>query len=469
MRSIRTRLIFTHILPVMITVPLMGLALVYILQTQILLANLSNALQAQAVLLVEMTSEQVDIWTNPETAQAFVTRISSQIDAQLMLVGAHGNLLAASDPAQTSNIGKVVNLEGLTDALEGKSSTVVQYNPVANNDAINMVMPVIDQNHQVIGVIRLNLPVKSLQDKISGMRTMILWIMGGGLLLGAILGWGLALSIERPLRRTTTAIQNYSHGQNLDSLTEQGPTELRSLIRAFNTLAERLKNLEEGRRRLLANLVHELGRPLGAMYSAIQALQGGADRNKALRRELLDGIGGEIKRLENLLNDLTHLYDQGVGPLELNLQNVDCTDWLTGILSSWRESALAKDLHWHVEIPANLNVIKIDPDRMAQAVGNLISNDIKYTPPEGLVDVKVARQNGSLLIRVKDSGPGIEKDEHEMIFTPFYRGRASKRFPQGMGLGLSIARDLVLAHQGSITVESQPGEGSTFTIQIPVI
>ena len=105
---------------------------------------------------------------------------------------------------------------------------------------------------------------------------------------------------------------------------------------------------------------------------------------------------------------------------------------------------------------------------MAQAVGNLVSNAIKYTPPQGSVTVSAGSQEGEVWLRVSDTGPGIAAEEQARIFAPFYRGPVSGRFPQGMGLGLSIARDLVTAHGGRLTVESAPGAGSQFTIWLPV-
>jgi signal transduction histidine kinase len=101
-------------------------------------------------------------------------------------------------------------------------------------------------------------------------------------------------------------------------------------------------------------------------------------------------------------------------------------------------------------------------------VGNLVSNAIKYTPPQGSVMVSAGSQAGEVWLRVSDTGLGIPAEEQARIFAPFYRGPSSGRFPQGMGLGLSIARDLVTAHGGRLTVESASGAGSHFTIWLPV-
>jgi two-component system sensor histidine kinase BaeS len=228
-----------------------------------------------------------------------------------------------------------------------------------------------------------------------------------------------------------------------------------------------LHTLEKSRMRLLANLVHEIGRPLGALLSATQALEAGADQDPNFREELLEGMKGEIQRMQSLMDDLTRLYDQTQGPPSLKREMTPLSSWLNQVLSPWREAALEKELTWELLYPPNLPAINIDPDRMAQALGNIVSNAIKYTPENGLVRISAGIDNPFVWIRVQDTGNGIPAEEIPHIFEPFYRGSTSNRFPQGMGLGLSIAQDLLQAHKGRITVESTPGEGSIFTLWLP--
>ena len=111
---------------------------------------------------------------------------------------------------------------------------------------------------------------------------------------------------------------------------------------------------------------------------------------------------------------------------------------------------------------------RYDPDRLGQAVGNLVSNAIKYTPEQGTVTVSAGHEREMAWIRVNDTGRGIPLEEQEEIFTPLYRGQVDVRFPQGMGLGLSIAHELVVAHGGRIEVASEAGQGSEFTIWLPL-
>jgi signal transduction histidine kinase len=114
-------------------------------------------------------------------------------------------------------------------------------------------------------------------------------------------------------------------------------------------------------------------------------------------------------------------------------------------------------------------MVDIDPDRLAQAVGNLFSNAIKYTPPGGSVTLSAGASEHDIWIAVADTGPGIAAEERERVFEPFYRSVQQRRFPQGLGLGLTIARELVAAHGGSMTLTSAPGVGSRFTIHLPVV
>jgi signal transduction histidine kinase len=156
-----------------------------------------------------------------------------------------------------------------------------------------------------------------------------------------------------------------------------------------------------------------------------------------------------------------------LGTVNLELQPLSISGWLPTVLAPWREAAQAKALHWKTDIPPDLPNLEADRDRLAQAVGNLLSNACKFTPPGGQVSVTAGTESGSIWIRVDDTGPGIPPAEQERIFTPFFRSQTSPRFPEGMGLGLSIARDLVAAHGGRLEVQSTLGVGTQFTIWLP--
>lgn len=466
-RSLRTRLILSHVLPLLIILPLLGVALTYLLETQVLLAGLSEELERQAALVAAVARDYPQIWYDQDQAQSFMALIAPRLSAEVMFFDPNAVLLASSDSADHDLIGTQVVVPGFREAVLSRTSVRVDYGEQPGTGSADVLMPVLTPFLQVVGVVRLTDPLSSVYERFPRTRTLILWVLAVGTVLGVIVGWVLAIDLARPLRRATRSIAQMAEGQPLVTLHEQGPEEVRLLLRAFNGLTEQLRNLERARKRLLANLVHELGRPLGALLSATQALAAGAYIDPELRGELLDGMLGQMRRMRHLLDDLTQLHGQAQGALSLRRSETPFVPWLNQVLSPWREVALEKGLHWRVRVPATLPALHIDADRMAQALGNLLSNAIKYTPGGGEVVIAAGEDVDHAWVKVIDSGPGIPEEELERVFEPFYRGPGGRRFPQGMGLGLSIARDLVNAHGGSLTVQSVAGQGSTFMLTLP--
>lgn len=458
----------------------MGFALIYLLETQVLIDNLSDEITGQAVLVTDMASQYPSIWIDHTQAKGYADRVGKIVNAQVMILDSTGKVIASSDISDSVQVGELRSLTGLTQAREGQIYTNTIYNQSLKTDVVDVFAPVVSPGGQVVGIIRLTYKLEAVIDRFIRLRYLIGVVLVGGLVLGASLGWMLALDMEKPLRRVTEAVSRVASGVPLEPVQEKGPIEMRQLSHSVNLLGERLQTLELSRKQLLANLVHEIGRPLGALRSAIQALLGGAQQDPKLRQELLLGIDKEISVLQRLLDDLSGLYGKLLGPLELDQQPVSLSDWIPAVIATWREAALNKKITWEVSVPNGLPVIQADPSRLSQALGNLLSNAIKYTPSGG--EIYVAAGTGIInttnepdgsrepfaWIQVSDTGPGIQASQLEEIFKPFYRGNVSGRFPQGMGLGLTIARDLVAANGGKITVESKPGKGSKFTIWLPV-
>jgi two-component system sensor histidine kinase BaeS len=464
---LRTRFVLSHILPLLVIIPLMGLALIYVLETQVLLENLSSELEAQASLAAEIMRGQQDIWIDPQAAQTIVSDLQTRVEARVMLLDAGGILLASSDPADTARLGSLLEAEGVSAVLAGETSVRATYSRTMRNEIVDVLVPVMSDEGRVAGAVRMSHHLLTVSERFGRLRYLIGGVLAGGLVLGGIVGWALALSLERPLKQVTSAISQLATGEQTEMLPEDGFAEIRQLSATINSMVARLRSMEAARRQLLANLVHELGRPLGALRSASQALLGGAGEQAELRNELLIGMEDEIDRLRRLVDDLAGLHDQVLGGLELHRQPVNLRGWLDHCLAPWREAAQEKGLEWGVSLPETLPVLRLDQDRLAQALGNLLSNAIKFTPGGGRVTMAAGVERDQVWLRVSDTGPGIDPSEQARIFDPFYRSRTGRRFPQGMGLGLAIARDAVKAHDGRLEVESAPGQGSRFTIWLP--
>lgn len=469
LKTLRNRLILSHVLPLLIIIPIMGILLIYVLETQYLIPSLTRNLEGDARLLADLFGSYPDRWEDPRLVQDLLNRLEQKQTERILLMTPQGVLLASTDPNDKNQLDQLVQIPGLSEVLDGQIVTRRSYLQGLRGEVINITAPVLDPDRQsVVGILQLNYEYTTFYEEFLQLRYLIGGILFFGLLIGVSLGSILAINIGNPIEQVTQAVYDIASGERSDPLPEEGPEEVQQLQRAANHLLERLHSLEESRSRLLANLVHELGRPMGALRAAIQALLRGAKNDPQLMDELLIGMDEEAVRLQHLTEDLSDLHGQVLGPLELDFQPVVLSEWLAHILRPRQEQAEEARLHWEEDVPGDLPTLRADPDRLAQAVGNLVSNAIKYTPAGGLVTISAGVEDAEVWIQVGDSGPGIPPEEQELIFTPFYRGNRGKRFPQGMGLGLSITQDLVLAHQGRIELESTPGLGSKFTIWLPL-
>ena len=469
MNTLRNRLIFSHILPILIVIPLAGFALFYLIETRFLLPNLAQNMTEDARYLAEISRADFELFGNPIFAANMLDRVRLDPAIQMMFLNSSGELLYSTSEDDSDLLGQPLEINGLDQALKGEELVQTNYSMWRLRGAlIDVLTPVLDDNDQVIGLVRVSYQSAALFDLLSKLRGLIIWVLVLGLGLGALLGLGLALNLSRPIQRVTHAMYDLAQGKTSEPLSLQGPQEIRELATAVNYLVDRLRNLESARRQLLANLVHELGTPLGALRSAIQAIGKGAGKDPQLLSDLATGMDDQAGRMQVILEELAHLHDQVLGSLELHCEPLNLAEWLPSTLVPWRQAAQEKRLAWEESIPPELPLISADPGRLAQVVGNLASNAVRYTPPGGQVTISAGAQDGLVWVRVNDDGPGISVEDQARIFIPFYRGDQGRRIKQGMGLGLSIANDLAKAHGGSIEVESAPGAGSQFTLWLPV-
>lgn len=465
MLSLRSQFILSHILPFLLILPLAGLVILYLAETQIALVELSDTLEEQAALIAAAVAEQTDVMADAEAAQRFVDDVGRLIDGDVYLLDAGGRVLAVeNDRAATP---EMLGVGDILDGDEGGPAATVRvstvYGPLAQSG--EAVAPVLDIDEQLIGIVGVRESITGIAAAFGPLRRLVAFTVLGGALLGILLGYGLAGRLAGPIDRTVDAVERIGRGQQETALPSSGPMEMRRLTEAVNTLAARLHALEEMRRRSFANIVHELGRPLGAVLAAVEVLRGAPGDDPAIRAELLSGVHQEIKTLEPLLDDMAQLHAEATGSIRLDRRPVALSPWLNETARLWREAVTAKGLVWVMEIPDDLPEVTIDPQRLAQVVGNLISNAVKYTDSGG-VAVSATANEREVRIAIADTGPGIAADEQTRVFDPFYRGRIPQRTTEGLGVGLAIARSLTEAHGGRLTLDSVPGRGSVFTIHL---
>ena len=305
-------------------------------------------------------------------------------------------------------------------------------------------------------------------SRISGVvNRSLLWAGIGAAALGTLLVWLLSRRTLAPLQNLGAAARRLGRGDLSQRAETIGPTEIRELAHSFNVMAEGLEEAERQRRNLTADVAHELRTPLSNIQGYLEAIRDGLVDPTP---ETIDTIHGQALHLSRLVEDLRLLAQMEAGALELNRSDVQVDGLLQSCVEAVRPRAEAKGIDLSVNSEPPLATIDVDSTRISQVIGNLLENAITYTPEGGRVTVSVREADSAIEVSVADTGPGIAAEDLPRLFDRFYRADPSRdRSTGGAGLGLTIARRLVEAHGGTIEVESELENGSSFTVRLPSI
>jgi signal transduction histidine kinase len=293
--------------------------------------------------------------------------------------------------------------------------------------------------------------------------TLLSALVAAGIAL--LLGLLLARTISRPVKQLTDATRRVAHGELGLQVPVQTRDELGELATSFNQMSADLARAADQRRQMTADIAHELRTPLSVILGYTEAL---SDNKLAGTTEVYDTMYGEAQLLGHLIEELRTLSLADADELPLNRQDCRPEALLERIIAAQAPLAAEKGIALRAQPSADLPAVNVDPERMAQVLGNLVSNALRYTPQGGEVVLTAEKQNGGVALSVRDTGPGIAPEDLPRVFDRFYRGDRSRQQTQGeSGLGLAIAKSLVEAHGGSIRVESTPGQGATFIVTLP--
>jgi signal transduction histidine kinase len=287
----------------------------------------------------------------------------------------------------------------------------------------------------------------------------------GAAVLALIAGAVLARSLTRPLRDLTDATQAIAAGDFNRRVAVRSRDELGTLAESFNRMSAALAEAQRVRRQMTADIAHELRTPLAIILGHLDAVGDGvlADSSQAMIV-----IREETERLARLVEDLRTLTRADSGELRLEPRPSDLGALLRQAATARRPASRAKRITLQVEAPEAMAPVVLDPDRIAQVIGNLLTNALFHTPDGGRIEVGCLEQGRSVRVWVRDSGPGIESDELPRVFDRFYRTDKSRRREDGgSGLGLAIARSIVEAHAGRIWAESLAGFGASILFELP--
>jgi heavy metal sensor kinase len=307
---------------------------------------------------------------------------------------------------------------------------------------------------------------ESREELLRRFRALSALLLGSTVAIGILGGVALTWSALRPVRDLAAAVRRIVDTGEMKARVPVSGTRdpLDELSRLFNGMLDRIEALIAGLEGSLDNVAHDLRTPLARLRaSAETALARGGDA-EACREALADCLE-ESERVHETLTSLLDISEAEHGAMRLRRDRIELGDLLKDAAELYEDLAEEKGITLAVRAAAGLEVTG-DRPRLRQVLANLLDNAVKYVPRGGHVEIAGSGLYGSVVIEVKDDGPGIPADEQPRIFDRLYRGDRS-RSVRGLGLGLSLVRAIVQAHGGTVTALSEPGAGATFRVDLP--
>jgi len=293
-------------------------------------------------------------------------------------------------------------------------------------------------------------------------------LLGGSvaIAIALLLTFVLSRRMTSPIGALAKAARRLGRGDLSQRVQLQGEGEVAALAQAFNSMAADLEHAEQLRRNLVADVAHELRTPLSNIQGYLEAIRDGVIKPDAAT---IHSLNEEAVLLSRLVNELQELSLAEAGELKLVYQAEDITKLVKQAVTPWQPQLAAKEISLSLDLPDNLPLVNIDWQRVNQVLHNLLENAVAYTHKGGTINVAAITQGDWVEVSVSDTGEGIPAEDLPHIFERFYRVDKSRaRATGGSGLGLTIAKRLVEAHGGKITVQSKLGKGSRFSFTLPI-
>ncbi|MCM1252930.1 MAG: HAMP domain-containing histidine kinase [Clostridium sp.] len=411
--------------------------------------------------------------SSSEVINAELNQFSNLYDGRVLII--NNNLKVVKDTYSLSE-GKTVISEEVIRSLRGEN--ISQYD--AENGYIEMTIPITDtlatemtadkpsQGSRVSGVMLISVSTDNIAVTMEILNRKALVVEVIVIIAVFTVSLIVAYALIKPFEKITDALSRVKAGYTNDPISVPDYLETEHIGDAFNELLGRMKVLDDSRQEFVSNVSHELKTPITSIKVLADSLRGQEDVPIELYREFMEDIATEIDRENEIINDLLALIKMDRAASDLNVSQVDVNMLVELILRRLRPIAVKRDIELVYESLRPV-VAEIDEVKITLVITNLVENAIKYNKEHGWVKVTLDADYQYFTIEVADSGIGIPADSIEHIYERFYRvDKSHSKEIDGTGLGLAITRSAILMHRGSIKVVSEEGDGTTFTVKIPL-
>ena len=416
-------------------------------------------LRRQAAGLAELYAKQADlsVGQGSEAPRFAAPLLEQATDTRLYYAG------LAIFPGQISGLRRLPLRYLDTNLLEHGRVQTLEFEPPGSNRTYLAVAEPVKLGGETFGALVVARPKAQLTQQWLVLLKRVAIAFLAGLAVAAGLVWYLSRRVTRPVLALSRAADQVALGRYDAELPDTaGDDEIGHLTARFREMTERLAEADELTRNFLMSVSHDLRTPLTAIRGHVDALREGLAGDPEARAASLEIIRAETDRLARLVGDVLDLAKLDAHRFTLTEDEVDLGRLLEQAYQGFADRAREHGIDYERVFEAE-PVVATDGDRVLQIVSNLLDNAFQWTPDGGRIALGLAAENGSVLVSVQDSGPGIDEHDRERIFRPFWSSNG-----QGTGLGLAIASELAEALGGRLGVESTPGEGARFELRLPV-
>ena len=404
--------------------------------------------------------------TDPVTSEVVrseMTQLSNIYDGRDMAIDSECRVV---QDTYEMDMGKTIVSEDVIKCSKGETTSYYD----AKNKYIEVTSPIFShETGAVKGVLLVSISTDVIEDSLeilewsANMAGVILAVI---LLVFAVFAGNI---IARPFRKIARSIEAVSEGHETDYLKVNTYGETRRISEAFNKMLAKMKVVDDSRNEFVSNVSHELKTPLTSMKVLADSLLIQEDVPAELYKEFMQDMSEEIERENKIINDLLALVKMDKTANVMNIQSEDINLLVEKCLKRLRPIAAKHNIEVVFESYRPVTA-EVDETKLSLAISNLVENAIKYNKENGWIHVTLNADHKNFYLEVADSGIGIPEEDIERIFERFYRvDKSHSREIGGTGLGLAIARNAIIMHKGAVKVYSRTGEGTTFTVRIPIV
>jgi len=454
--GITTRLVWSYLLLIILTVLMFELFILTALRFYYV-NGVKDTLLDQGTMFTSFYEQTINKETFLTEAPILLQRYNLFLDAQVQIIDPKGEVVADTHKSDNKN------LKALEDVISALNGTPGSSYSVSNGEKLLSVTQPIKLDNNILGAIRLTTSMEQINSTFKQGMVLLLSIGCFVIVLATFISYFLANTITKPLKRITVAAEQMASGRFSVRISKKNNDELGKLADTLNYMAEEVENHERLKNEFIASVSHELRTPLTSVKGWAITLHSMAD--DPFFQEGLDIISNESDRLSFLLGDLLDLSNLSAGNVKYSFETVSLNDILHQVVNQLRPRAERQGVHLKEKYEETLET-KADINRLKQVFINVIDNALKFTPIDGEISVLLKANESCVQIQVSDTGSGITMEELQLVKEKFFKGKTKA---SGTGLGLSICQEIINAHDGTLNLMSEIGQGTTVEIKLPLI